>query len=49
MPAPTAVDCATCLKRASVPNIHTYGERSSIGNPFDLMRAWLESFVLPIL
>ena len=49
MPAPTAVEYATCLKRASVPNIQTYGEQSSIGNPFDLMRVWLESFVLPIL
>ena len=47
MPAPTAVEYA--CGRASVPNIHTYGEQSSIGNPFNLMWIWLESFVLPIL
>ena len=46
MPAPTAVEDR---HGASVANIHTYGEQSSIGNPFDLMWIWFESFVLPIL
>jgi hypothetical protein len=46
MPAPTAVEDRY---GASVPNIHTYDEQSSIGNPFDLMWIWLETFVLPIL
>jgi hypothetical protein len=49
MPAPTAVEYASGLKSASVPNIHTYGEQSSIGNPFDLMWIWLENFALTIL
>jgi hypothetical protein len=47
MPAPTAVEYA--CGRATVPDIHTYGEQSSIGNPFELMWIWLGSFVLPIL
>jgi hypothetical protein len=49
IPAPTAVEYACGLKSANLPNIHTYGEQSSIGNPFDLMWTWLESFVLTIL
>jgi hypothetical protein len=46
MPAPTAVEYA---KRATVPNIHTYGEQSFIGNPFDVAWIWFQSVVLPIL
>jgi hypothetical protein len=36
-------------KRAAVPNIHTYGEQSSIGNPFDVAWIWFQSVVLPML
>ena len=46
MPAPTAVEYA---KSVSVPNIHTYGEQSSVGNPFELAWIWFENVVLPIL
>jgi hypothetical protein len=41
IPAPTAVEYSN-----GVPNIHTYGEQSSIGNPFGLIWTWLQSFVL---
>jgi len=44
MPAPTAVEYSN-----GVPNIHTYGEQSSIGNPFGLIWTWLRSSVLIIL
>jgi hypothetical protein len=44
---------AACLhcgwRDASVPNIHTYAEQSSGGNPFDLVWIWLESFAPTIL
>jgi hypothetical protein len=49
MPAPTAVEYACDVKSPSVPNIHTYGEQSSIGNPFDLAWIWFETVVLQIL
>jgi hypothetical protein len=49
MPAPTAVEYAAGLNSARVPNIHTYGEQSSIGNPFELAWIWFETVVLPIL
>jgi hypothetical protein len=48
MPAPTAVEYGNGLG-VSVPNIHTYGEQSSVGNSFGLMWIWLESFALTIL
>jgi hypothetical protein len=43
MPAPTAVEDRY---GASVPNIHTYGEQSSIGNLFDMAWIWFETVVL---
>jgi hypothetical protein len=42
MPAPTAVEDIN-----GVPNIHTYGEQSSIGNPFSMVWAWLQSLIIP--
>jgi hypothetical protein len=41
IPAPTAVEYSN-----GVPDIHTYGGQSSIGNPFGLIWTWLQSFVL---
>jgi hypothetical protein len=49
MPAPTAVEHGRGLGTASLQNIHTYAEQSWIGNPFDLMWTWLQSFVFTIL
>lgn len=49
MPAPTAVEYACGLKKASVPNIDTYDEQSSVGNPFEMMWIWLETATLPVL
>jgi hypothetical protein len=49
MPALTMVEYACDTNRATVPNIHTYGEQSSISNPFDLAWIWFKNAVLPIL
>jgi hypothetical protein len=43
MPAPTAVEYSN-----GVPNIHRYGEQSSIGNPFGLVWTWVRSFAFII-